>query len=1649
MRRKTVKDLKKRILSVALTIGMVAGMIPVADLVNPSKVEAANSVIEYSYTNSSSGEVTRIRGVVDAFEDLPSQGITPISNWDSWIASWKASERGIPRRPMMILEVVPYYDIATIGYQIEGCEPVDTKRLGGYNNAGGFTGGDIYSITKPTGKIYFFEDEDEGKREFYFSQTSNDSLTKGTYTYTEAQWEAMKVTDVVKETFVADGGASEEVEGVTGYYEMVKEGDGDFKFVIVDDKITITKVNHTTGEKGNLKWHTVNAFARDDVKNADSKFFKGYIKDISSVKLSKYYKLEKIGDRVYTFRKNSDTDPCYDLSGGYSYYKSNDVFCETVLNLSKEEAARYSILVKTITPEELNNQTKWLDVADLVYINSYPNNTEFVKLWRMQDGNGARLNRMKKEYCGIDLTGVTDRAMYHSFYGNYPDDLSSVYSGKPRDIKWEVAKKLMNRVASAKDYVGLVMDKGTVFNYILNAYGKDVQAHRFKLDCTQVGTDSFGQKACNNNVFKLWVMCSSINPNIVKKYYLDTGKITVSSDGYTASIAGRSGDEATWWSGATFYMGTELYPDRKMNELTAAEKQELWEKFECNIGLTEYNQFVNGHVYMHCEGGAMVTGFRTGDNCLAYGTDAHFTDFNNYIDTNLGTREVYKSIHNKTDAYYDSNVNGTSIASWAAIRYILDIDKDVDIYYDRVRVLDIEPSVAIGGGLSKPQWKLTEQMVRDMLPLYCTYDTEITIDHMLMTEFVGKIMDLNSDYDMVYLGEDAGGFWTGQDIKDMNTNAKTSYNISAKAGMSRTDFYDDTMDGLVYFHIGDLLYVENVSRSGVWEQAKNVNLGEQANNFMNAAGTDMNVYDANKKKYTVRQPGNDLTNVKKSYLVEFVNGHYPIVVADNLFSDGYVQGGECVMHQFLHDTSINPELVRENSAKVLGASKLEDKLRTVLRNRIEIEKHFDEYYYTQPTDEVKYLPRNTTNGIAYLEFEIRVPQVDGYSYKIYFDKDRNAKFEEREIQVERTVAEADSLNGNIATVRANVPNGWVGFVQWKIVVYENANTGHRCALEGCSANSEVSSTKNEIKALQICPDTVTITRDASGKVTGFSNSFQGAGTNLTDSNWTKLYREVEDQGIFTISVDVVTWTEFNTIFKNVYEDADINPKHEKFAYHMGEPIGPRKDADGNLRTDTDGNVLTNPDENLLTAIEGSKCASKNLGDYNMIIVGFGDGYGVSDLNNYYGAAEYLYYFAENGCSILFTHDLDSFYTTHELRTSKHNTTNERTFGYTVESMMRDIMGMNRYGIYSKELKNDTDYFRSDLYSDLQKYRAGKQGSTAAEIAEKKITYDTTSKIQQQGLSLWGALHKIGNNGSSNDTRSQYKYLVKNPDGSGYNNATAGGASNENNETNLAQKLNKGQITQYPYTISDNLKVTNTHVQYHELNLEEPGVTVWFTLEDTKPNGWNNNRGMGNTPIMYGITPHYASCNYYIYSKGNIFYSGVGHRDVTENEERKLFVNTMIAAYRPKADKPYVEVTYPEVEISANTYTIRLDQELEYNSAGELVPDTTLTGTMSIPFVPRDTNNQEYVWVRARFYNETTNMTIYERDGSEAPKATDASTTEPNTYYLRVDKEYIIKYNKNLTSTKNHITFLTENVSNRNRPSKTELYIKSRPMFKLG
>lgn len=132
--------------------------------------------------------------------------------------------------------------------------------------------------------------------------------------------------------------------------------------------------------------------------------------------------------------------------------------------------------------------------------------------------------------------------------------------------------------------------------------------------------------------------------------------------------------------------------------------------------------------------------------------------------------------------------------------------------------------------------------------------------------------------------------------------------------------------------------------------------------------------------------------------------------------------------------------------------------------------------------------------------------------------------------------------------------------------------------------------------------------------------------------------------------------------------------------------------------------------------------------------------------------------------------------------------------------------------------------------------------------------------------------------------------------------TNGGLGNTLNVGNVGtttsvRMVNKGQVSMYPYVMDETITVAATHYQYLALNLEDEDTVVWGTLDSANANN------------HYGATSGDGSNNYYIYTNGNITYTGAGHAEIgTSTVETKLFLNTVVAAIKAGNYGPEVSFT---------------------------------------------------------------------------------------------------------------------------------------------
>jgi hypothetical protein len=129
------------------------------------------------------------------------------------------------------------------------------------------------------------------------------------------------------------------------------------------------------------------------------------------------------------------------------------------------------------------------------------------------------------------------------------------------------------------------------------------------------------------------------------------------------------------------------------------------------------------------------------------------------------------------------------------------------------------------------------------------------------------------------------------------------------------------------------------------------------------------------------------------------------------------------------------------------------------------------------------------------------------------------------------------------------------------------------------------------------------------------------------------------------------------------------------------------------------------------------------------------------------------------------------------------------------------------------------------------------------------------------------------------------------------------------------QVNAGQITSYPYGIPDDMTIAATHYQWLQPNMEldkdndgKSDIVVWYCLSDLSTSAANkkmDKEGITENVNIYNLVNNDVVNNYYIYTMGNVTYSGVGHStprkliDSSGNAtyEKRLFINTMVAAYK--------------------------------------------------------------------------------------------------------------------------------------------------------
>lgn len=421
--------------------------------------------------------------------------------------------------------------------------------------------------------------------------------------------------------------------------------------------------------------------------------------------------------------------------------------------------------------------------------------------------------------------------------------------------------------------------------------------------------------------------------------------------------------------------------------------------------------------------------------------------------------------------------------------------------------------------------------------------------------------------------------------------------------------------------------------------------------------------------------------------------------------------------------------------------------------------------------------------------------------------------------------------------------------------------------------------------------------------------------------------------------------------------------------------------------------------------------------YDMLIFGFGDCY--SDITNDNGALNNVQAFIDSGRSVLFTHDTTSFV---NLKSNEYDRLNTglANWGYGFNQYLRNRVGLDRFGVM-REAGDTTPY---------------DTGAMPSKVASSIYKNGTNQYPELQGIT-YGILVAYSNPNGINEI---YNANKKYPPFSTGNNIVDGNAMSQYHSYKVS-KVNEGQITNYPYEIPDDFNTTQTHTQYYQLNMDDPEIVVWYALSDDKGNG------------PYSTSPNDVRNNYYIYSKDNIMYTGVGHASIDKlvnkgaadggnANEVKLFINTMIASYNAGVTAPEVQITNEDaIQNSAKEYTLYEDIERFADLSGT---------TRRIKFIGDDKNllSSKQI-VRIYYYDNYDNLVLK----NPVVKAMDGNvafpyTGEENGYYINNGKEYYFDFPLNSFATKGNDKFLITVTNEDNLKGNTKGIIIGRSLFDL-
>lgn len=780
------------------------------------------------------------------------------------------------------------------------------------------------------------------------------------------------------------------------------------------------------------------------------------------------------------------------------------------------------------------------------------------------------------------------------------------------------------------------------------------------------------------------------------------------------------------------------------------------------------------------------------------------------------------------------------------------------------------------GTVKDEKYALNYDKLKKWLGTRCPEQKKVTITRVTSAEFIGRIEDLNN-YDMIYMGLVAD-----------NLNYKDGHTV----------YNDWKMDGLKYSNVGDIVVINPKDVVNYWgyDMLKNGHAGLLDTDYINngeALNTQLTSREnGNNADYltapnTYRGSGNDITKQKVSELEDYIKAGFPVVFSDGFFSnDSKYKSG--INEDYIDNCSNVFTLLcdvkdKDNVLKVDNKGDLKNKSNetAVLVTYLTTEKPeilLKEQEKVKDTDYVE-----ISNNQITLEFSINnaggADSKASFNAQLFLDSNSDGKFS--------TTNEGIDAN--------------------KIKIYCDGTIVNPVMGDNGKYMYSLNAGNYNYKLVYDLPNGYVGVMPWQLRVSQATNSYR------YDQKSGYVYAKNSKGSPTKVKILQINSTlKHNEGFRGNF-DMQAQKKDSNTKFHK--LLNKVKDFDLDIETVYYDNV------------EKMDEVCKKLQTYDMLVIGFGDCY---DIDNTNGHLDQIKAYIQSGKPVLFSHDTTSFCN------NKNDDQYNNVWGYKFNSIIRDTVGLDRYGILSNAYLKKGNRLQEGTDADFEKAKETAEKNNT-DIAYEPKSNKTVIVRQNQGFT-YADLNQYQWKDNGND-HGEYR-LYSGLDGNDFE-----------AKTNKAVKVNSGQITTYPFKIADEINIATTHKQYYQLDMNqdadgdgESDIVVWYTL---------SNHG------VYEQSPKDVRNNYYIYTMGNVTYSGVGHSDFSKNEdELKLYINTMIAAYSASVHEPsiYLKENADTDSNDISTLYATIDNAIEEDAANKA--DARLDGadsTQDVYFTVKDSN----------------------------------------------------------------------------------------------